>query len=949
MERFVQKLYIFFEYLFFGTTISMTPFYAHSQSINIGTPLVHNYSPKEFRAGTQSWDIEVNEEGKIYIANNNGLLLFDGENWETHTQPNGTLGRSVNISDDKIYIGGQDELGYYSPNETGKLTYQNLLPIIPKERQDLEDIWQIKSVGKTTLFRNRNSINKIENQEYELVASINSNFLSVVDSVFYFNDYTKGIYALNGKLRFVEGSELFKNIAVIDVLKYNKDTLLFLTEQNGLYLYDQKEFKVWNTNADKYLKEWQIISGTRIRNGNIAIGTRLGGLILLDSQGRAISQIDKSTGLQNNSITSVVEDNWGNLWLSSYYGIDKVKMSSSLNYFFPDGQLEGAVYDIKKWEGKWWFGTSNGLYTLPDLDYYNPFKDRDFEFVPNTSGQVWNLDIVDNQLYLGHNNGAFQVNKVGTVVKMGDFIGGWRFVGLSANRMAVGTYDGVVIFKKEAGNWQQDYTVADFSESARVMMKDKEGNLWVSQPYRGVFKIEFNPNIEKYSVKKTYSASSGFQTDNKNYIFELEEMPYVTNDKGIFKYDYENDVFVKDSLLNSLLNNRGRIRNIFVEQNDIWYISDTETGYLKREQDGLDLQYKVNRHTDLSDIYVAGFESMTVLDEQNQMLCTNKGVLYHYPIQQNETPDFRTYIKDVKLASDSIIYISKEEKQIKLNPNENSFEIRFRTNGKTTDEIEGYSYKLEGIDEDWSHFTPQPFKEYTNVGHGKYSFLLKARDVNHLESRISKIEIVVRTPWYLSLGAIVFYVCSVISILAALLFIPRQRYKANTSILENKQKETEKEMEEIRKEKLQNEIRFKTQELASSTLHLLQKNQTLTSVRDKIDEIQKKIQNPEIKDEIRSIESLLRSDLRLDDDWDKFSIHFDTVHQDFIKKLSQQYPKLTTKDHKLCAYLKMNLTTKEIAPLLNISVRGVEISRYRLRKKMALDKTVNLNEFMNSL
>jgi FixJ family two-component response regulator len=84
----------------------------------------------------------------------------------------------------------------------------------------------------------------------------------------------------------------------------------------------------------------------------------------------------------------------------------------------------------------------------------------------------------------------------------------------------------------------------------------------------------------------------------------------------------------------------------------------------------------------------------------------------------------------------------------------------------------------------------------------------------------------------------------------------------------------------------------------------------------------------------------------LEDDWESFARHFDQVHTDFIKRLKEKYPQLSPKDLKLCAYLRMNLVSKEIAPLLNISVRGVEISRYRLRKKMQLHAEVNLTDYM---
>jgi len=110
--------------------------------------------------------------------------------------------------------------------------------------------------------------------------------------------------------------------------------------------------------------------------------------------------------------------------------------------------------------------------------------------------------------------------------------------------------------------------------------------------------------------------------------------------------------------------------------------------------------------------------------------------------------------------------------------------------------------------------------------------------------------------------------------------------------------------------------------------------------------VRKKVKDPEVKRELKKVISVLSDDERLEDDWESFSQHFDQVHSDFLKRLKTEYPQLTRKDQKMAAYLRMNLSTKEIAPLLGISVRGVEIGRYRLRKKMMLDTGVKLRKYM---
>ena len=159
-------------------------------------------------------------------------------------------------------------------------------------------------------------------------------------------------------------------------------------------------------------------------------------------------------------------------------------------------------------------------------------------------------------------------------------------------------------------------------------------------------------------------------------------------------------------------------------------------------------------------------------------------------------------------------------------------------------------------------------------------------------------------------------------------------------------KASKNKIETLTTEKLNAEIAHKNRELTSTTMHLLQKSELINKVKNELDKIAKSTTHNPTQKELRRIKRLLQEDAQLDKEWEQFFYHFDQVHDQFFKRLKVRFPNLTPKDQKLCAYLRMNLSSKEIAPLLNISVRGVEISRYRLRRKLDLDTSTNLNEFM---
>jgi DNA-binding CsgD family transcriptional regulator len=120
----------------------------------------------------------------------------------------------------------------------------------------------------------------------------------------------------------------------------------------------------------------------------------------------------------------------------------------------------------------------------------------------------------------------------------------------------------------------------------------------------------------------------------------------------------------------------------------------------------------------------------------------------------------------------------------------------------------------------------------------------------------------------------------------------------------------------------------------------------LGKMRDELNGLLKKINNEQVTQEFKKLLKILVEDNRTDDTWEHFAHHFDKVHTDFLVVLKNRYPDLTASELRLCAYLRMNLSNKEIAQLINISVRGVEIARYRLRKKLGLAKETNLFEFL---
>lgn len=152
----------------------------------------------------------------------------------------------------------------------------------------------------------------------------------------------------------------------------------------------------------------------------------------------------------------------------------------------------------------------------------------------------------------------------------------------------------------------------------------------------------------------------------------------------------------------------------------------------------------------------------------------------------------------------------------------------------------------------------------------------------------------------------------------------------------------------IEKERFLNDIDTKNHQLASFAIHLSQKNEILTQVKKEIFKLVEEVDSIH-KQKLTELHNKIKANIQLENNWNDFKLHFENVHAGFFQRLCKQFPNLTPKDQKLCAYLRLNLNTKEIAQLLSITPGSSEISRIRLRKKLNLSRETNLVSFISGI
>lgn len=932
------------------------------QNITGNIPFITNYPKEIYKAGTQTWDITQDFTGRIYFANNDGMLSYDGNVWQIHTLPNKTIVRSLAIDEGgNIYVGGQDEFGRFEADSRGNLVFHSLKSVIPEAHRSFEDVWDIVLDGTRIFFRTTRCIYLIDGDRCSVYpAEATFHFLGKSGSQVLAQDQRGLLIYADGEWKSLPGSGDFGKYIVSGLSALNK-SLLVHTLKNGSFVLQGGTYRRWSHETlDFFNKAW-INSSSVLPNGRIALGTSQSGVVILQPDGTPLQWIRKQSGLQNNNILALFCDRTGSLWVGMNNGLDYIESSSPFSIIFPDGDLKDAGYAAGILGDEIFLGTNNGLYRAKWSTYTNPFRETMYEKVPNSSGQVWGLNKIGNQIFLGHHEGAFSIQN-GNLQQLNSVPGAWKFVELPAfpGYMVSGNYDGVYLYHQVNGRWEFVKKLPGLNESSRIITPDEKGNLWVSHPYRGIYRLSF-PNDPQNTEVSFFDSGKGLPLDNFNSVYLVRNQIMAATARGVYQFNYEKEVFEPNITLNEYLGENSWVKLLKEDQNgNIWFVVGNETGLLSVEEKGLETEITRIDLPELSEKLVKGHEFIYPYDDHNVFFPSERGFI-HYDPRHDQPSDslFTCFINHVRMIAsrDSVVFggfegnLDFERKEsASFDYKQNAFKFSFTsTRYDQAAEIE-FRYQLKGFEKEWNTWTTVNSKEYTNLSPGNYEFLVKARDQQGNQSQTARYQFVITPAWYASNTAQIIYVLAVILILAIMLWLPRKRFQRETdelrTIMSQQKEEQHQQISQLNSVRLNEEVRHKNQELATATMHLVQKNEILTKIRSELTKIKGVSGEADRVKKIGNLIRLIEYDLQIDKDWEQFAYHFDQVHRDFLKRLSEEFPQLTPTDHRLCAYLRMNLSSKEIAPLMNISVRGVETGRYRLRKKMDLDHDVNLNEFM---
>lgn len=923
------------------------------------TPIVKQYNKKDYGAANQNWAVGQGADGMMYFGNNNGLLQYDGSSWELHRMPQNKIVRSLLVSGERIYVGSFEEFGFFQKDELGQLAYTSLSDSLKAYDMQNDEIWTILQLKDRVIFQSFTSYFEMkDNKVYGYRLPYTFLFFNQYrDKIYTHTEQIGfGIFDMQKRKPFPVQQNMFGS-QVFSVLTFDPLHALVVTKSDGLFLFDGATFKPFATAADAEIKRAEINRALITTDGIIVLGTILNGVTAIDKKGNHLWTLNTSNILQNNTVLGMFYDKDKNLWLAMDKGLATIQLNSSLRYIHAFKPSIGAVYSLNYNASNLLIGTNQGLYRARYDENRQTVSDLRLE--PALKGQIWNVSRFDNQVICGNNEETYSINPSG-ISFMSPVRGGICIrKGLVQGQeiLVQGTYTDLCIYIRENGQWKFSHTVAGFVNPVRYIEIDYTGTIWASHLHQGLYAIRLKPDLRSIEHIQTFKTLDGKTQANIN-VFSVNNRVVFTDHNAFYTFDDIQKRIIPYNELNEKLGYFSKAYRVNHFKSDLyWFILDGEAALVS---------VKPGEIAILDVVHYSLFLNQTVDDYQNiipvsdnECIFTleNGLALYRYDESLNEK-------QTTRLAIRSVFSFDAESKENVFLPVSDSVltKLPFRTNNllfrvfypdyRLANLL--YRFKLNGLDKVWSEPTATPSKVYNYLPYGEYT--LEAEVLNNTGIVLSTVSyrFEIKPPFYLSLLAKIIYVILILLTFAGIYFYIRHLFMVKKEKIHREQEEIrmreiekrEKQIIELEKDKLKSELTLKSKELAESTMTIIKKNEILVGIKEEVMAHKSILGSQYPNKYYDKLIRLLDENLSSEADWAIFQTNFDRIHENFFRNLRERYPELTSNDLRFCAYLRLNLSSKDIAHLMNISLKGVEVGRYRIRKKIGLPSSKSLTEFM---
>ena len=917
------------------------------------SPIVRNYSVSDYNAGIQNWAIAQDERGVMYFGNNSGLLEFDGSAWRLYELPTKGIVRAIYISEDgRIYVGSYEEFGYFVRTPYDTLQYHSLKNKVKDFVFHNDEIWDIACVQGEIVFQSFGSLFFYNGNSVEGIRMKNLPLnLFQVGNTFYSQRINGGLCVFSDrKMEELIPRKVFGNSDVLAGLPYDDAVLMLTRNQGGFLLYRDGRVEKWETECDDIFRKHTINRAVMTKDSCYVVGTISDGIYALDKKGKLIWKVNTDNKLQNNTVLRLYCDDDNNIWTALDEGIAYIHNNSLIYYYEPPFRKIGMVYDVLVRENEAYIASNQGLYWL---------RDGKTELVPGLEEQAWFVDEWGKQIFCGHNKGTFLISGLKSKLAS-DVKGGMCMEKIELKEQSFlleGAYALLNLYTETAsGEYCFTRSLRGFSHMIRHIEVDHQGNIWAKHLRNGLYRFRIDSDMKQVKDVRKYE-SLGEVKGGSFTLFKINGRVVFSNGEYFYTYEDMTDSIVPYETMNEQLMELKGIKTVSHANGDYyWFVGDRTVYLVKCAINTFNIELRIPYS--LFDGLAVEERGSVVYDKRNNhsYLCLNNAIAR---IETDSSSLYKSQTRRSLWISEMQVTEEFSDKRktlvvqsgVKVEHEFNtvSFTLCYPVYNDYTYKVR---YRLEGYSDQWIPDGRNLQKKYARLPYGSYVFRAEIYDTGRVLASV-EFPFEILSPWYLSYWAVGSYILIGLCLLALLQYIVYRFVKKKKDRVIEQQRvvhqaeleRQEKKIIELEKEQLEADLRFKSKELSSVVMMNIAHQEFLNSLKE---EIQKqKLSGQHSRKNLDKLLVLVNNNIVSDEEnWIMFQANFDRIHENFFRNLKLQYTDLTSGDLRFCALLRLNMPTKEIAKLLNISTRGVDAARYRLRKKFNLLPEESLTDFL---
>ena len=765
-----------------------------------------------YGAGEQNWNIIQDSVGRLLVANNDAVLMYDGKNWYTIENPNDNPISFINKTADKtILVGCDGDFGYLDFKTGGKAEYVSLGTSLPEKEKDYGKIWSIHSIDSNRFFCANEKVFWYKNNSF--IKSFTPSgekfhtFFNIENTLLIREQGVGFIFFDKGKLIKINNTEGFSDTKVYAILHY-KQNLYWVCSRKGLFLlrFDKKHpelsfiSKHHAPKVDEWMIENDIYCGTKIKNNLYALGSIKNGVLMVDDAFNSVNRVNvNQSGLQEDAVKCIYIDYAGDMWLALNKGVSLVQINTPNTHWNKINGIRGTIESVVKLNGLFYIATDKGV------DKFNPLTDM---FSPTgITENSWDLINYQNVLLAAANTGVYEITEK-TERKIFDFPDGvFKIFADPSDKENLFIASGYALFLTK----YKDHKITvvkefPYAKGIRSMVADAKGNIFFGGDE---YVYMYNPNLS--DTLTIYTHKDGIDTTTENYVFTYNRDVFVAGQGGMLQfYENANPRFIKESKYNIF---KGKIQMTRAAQvgNDIILsvinINDKmvsvggEDGLciLKSTPSGFVKDYKFFKQ-------VSSLRPHSFLVESDKVyIGTNDGLISYDLSHKHKEYVFTTFISKLVQKTDTNIVIENfydgviyEEPVFDYKNNEIHAHVA-ASDFYNKNELE-FAHYLEGHDEEYSYFTKNDRIDYSKLHEGHYSLHVKSRNILGIEGKSVSFSFTILPPWYRTIWAYVIYVAGFIVTISVIVRYNTKRLKEQNIKLEKIIAERTKEVEHQKQE-----------------------------------------------------------------------------------------------------------------------------------------------------